>query len=89
MLLWAFEGVQGLIRDNITEHPSTINVLSRMNIYQEVLLAAVYRLLPALHVNITLRLYVAFCLIFSCFELVFSALTPLVGHQEEHLACKN
>uniref|UniRef100_A0A1I8FDB3 GPI mannosyltransferase 2 n=1 Tax=Macrostomum lignano TaxID=282301 RepID=A0A1I8FDB3_9PLAT len=30
-------------RDNSTEHPDTINVLSRMNIYQEVLLALLYR----------------------------------------------
>jgi len=49
--------VRDLTRDNITEHPSTINVLSRMNIYQEVFLAAVYRLLPALHVNFIISLF--------------------------------
>jgi len=57
MLLSMFQAVQGLTRDNLTEHPSTINVLSRMNIYQEVVLAAVYRLLPALHVNFSLFSY--------------------------------
>ena len=65
MLLLMFQAVQGLTRDNLTEHPSTINVLSRMNIYQEVLLAAVYRLLPALHVNFSF--FMAYCLIFPYF----------------------
>jgi len=50
-LVYIFQGVRDLTQDKITEHPSTINVLARMNIYQEVLLAAVYRLLPALHVK--------------------------------------
>ena len=31
------------MNDNLTEHPTPINVLARMNIYQEVLLAALYR----------------------------------------------
>jgi Q-cell neuroblast polarisation len=44
-------GVHDLMRDNITEHPSTINVLARMNIYQEVVLAAFYRSLSFLQVN--------------------------------------
>jgi len=55
-----FQGVRDLTRDNMTEHPSTINILSRMNIYQEVLLAAVYRLIPALHVNLHI-----FCSLFD------------------------
>ena len=33
--------------DKLTEYPDTINVLERMNIYQEVILAALYRILPA------------------------------------------
>ncbi|GAB1605595.1 probable C-mannosyltransferase DPY19L3 isoform X1 [Argonauta hians] len=37
------EGISSLTRDNLTEHPSTINVLERMNIYQEVVLAGIYR----------------------------------------------
>ncbi|KAK3802800.1 hypothetical protein RRG08_012314 [Elysia crispata] len=39
-----FQGLQNLREDTLTEHPDTINVLERMNIYQEVMLAAVYRL---------------------------------------------
>uniref|UniRef100_A0A1I8JBA3 C-mannosyltransferase DPY19L3 n=2 Tax=Macrostomum lignano TaxID=282301 RepID=A0A1I8JBA3_9PLAT len=45
-LVWApslRQGLFELVRDNSTEHPDTINVLSRMNIYQEVLLALLYR----------------------------------------------
>ena len=38
-----FPGLYELTHDKITEHPSTINVLSRMNIYQEVLLGVIYR----------------------------------------------
>ena len=56
-ILCILVAVRALTRDNITEHPSTINILSRMNVYQEVFLAAVYRLLPALHVNIILCLF--------------------------------
>ena len=32
--------------DKLTEYPDKINVLERMNIYQEVILAAIYRILP-------------------------------------------
>ncbi|KAJ8307810.1 hypothetical protein KUTeg_014640 [Tegillarca granosa] len=35
-----------LTHDNLTEHPSTMNVLERMNIYQEVILSIIYRILP-------------------------------------------
>ncbi|XP_041353948.1 probable C-mannosyltransferase DPY19L3 [Gigantopelta aegis] len=38
-------GIQSLIHDNLTEYPSTINILERMNIYQEVFLAVMYRTL--------------------------------------------
>jgi hypothetical protein len=46
------KGFRDLMHDNITEHPSTINVLARMNIYQEVTLAAIYRSLSFLQVLI-------------------------------------
>ena len=65
-MLCVFQAVQDLTRDNLTEHPLTVNVLSRMNIYQEVFLAAVYRLLPALHVQFILCLFLAICLMFLC-----------------------
>ncbi|GFO42188.1 Dpy-19-like protein 3 [Plakobranchus ocellatus] len=38
------EGIQALRNDRLTEHPDTINVLERMNIYEEVVLATVYKL---------------------------------------------
>lgn len=41
-------GINSLIHDNITEHPDCINVLARMNIYQEVTLAILYRIIPGL-----------------------------------------
>ncbi|XP_075884563.1 protein C-mannosyl-transferase DPY19L3 [Nelusetta ayraudi] len=40
------EGLSGLIHDNLTESKRTINLLQRMNIYQEVFLSVLYRLLP-------------------------------------------
>ncbi|KAH3739009.1 probable C-mannosyltransferase DPY19L3 [Dreissena polymorpha] len=40
------QGLYELTHDNLTEHPSTINVLERMNIYQEVILSILYRILP-------------------------------------------
>ncbi|XP_049573547.1 protein C-mannosyl-transferase DPY19L3 isoform X1 [Syngnathus scovelli] len=40
------EGLSELIHDNLTESKRTINLLQRMNIYQEVLLSILYRLLP-------------------------------------------
>ena len=39
-------GLHSLIHNNMTEHPDTINVLERMNIYQEVVLSVLYRVLP-------------------------------------------
>ncbi|CAL1537448.1 unnamed protein product [Lymnaea stagnalis] len=41
--LW--KGLQDLTEDTLTEHPDTINILARMNIYQEVILAFIYRTL--------------------------------------------
>ncbi|XP_052810568.1 probable C-mannosyltransferase DPY19L3 isoform X1 [Mya arenaria] len=40
------QGLYALTHDNMTEHPATINVLERMNIYQEVILSILYRILP-------------------------------------------
>ncbi|XP_068174333.1 protein C-mannosyl-transferase DPY19L3 isoform X1 [Antennarius striatus] len=40
------EGISDLIHDNLTESKRTINLLQRMNIYQEVFLSILYRLLP-------------------------------------------
>ncbi|XP_015756900.1 PREDICTED: probable C-mannosyltransferase DPY19L3 [Acropora digitifera] len=41
-----FKGIQDLMQDNKTEHLRTINILERFNIYQEVILGALYRILP-------------------------------------------
>lgn len=40
------EGLHQLTHDNVTEHLRTINILERFNIYQEVFLGILYRLLP-------------------------------------------
>uniref|UniRef100_A0A665WC79 Dpy-19 like C-mannosyltransferase 3 n=1 Tax=Echeneis naucrates TaxID=173247 RepID=A0A665WC79_ECHNA len=40
------EGLSDLIHDNLTESKRTINLLQRMNIYQEVFLSVLYKLLP-------------------------------------------
>ncbi|XP_006867367.1 PREDICTED: probable C-mannosyltransferase DPY19L3-like [Chrysochloris asiatica] len=40
------QGLHGLIYDNKTESMRTINLLERMNIYQEVFLSVLYRVLP-------------------------------------------
>ncbi|XP_020556585.1 probable C-mannosyltransferase DPY19L3 isoform X1 [Oryzias latipes] len=40
------EGLLEMIHDNLTESRRTINLLQRMNIYQEVFLSVLYRLLP-------------------------------------------
>uniref|UniRef100_A0A8C5GYS6 Probable C-mannosyltransferase DPY19L3 n=1 Tax=Gouania willdenowi TaxID=441366 RepID=A0A8C5GYS6_GOUWI len=40
------EGLSELIHDNLTESKRTINLLQRMNIYQEVFLSVLYRLFP-------------------------------------------
>lgn len=41
-----FQGIHDVMHDNRTEHLRTINILERFNIYQEVILAALYRILP-------------------------------------------
>ncbi|KAM4602898.1 protein C-mannosyl-transferase DPY19L3 [Polymixia lowei] len=40
------QGFSELIHDNLTESKRTVNLLQRMNIYQEVFLSVLYRLLP-------------------------------------------
>ncbi|XP_074864940.1 protein C-mannosyl-transferase DPY19L3 isoform X2 [Carettochelys insculpta] len=40
------QGLHGLIYDNKTESLRTINILQRMNVYQEVFLSILYRILP-------------------------------------------
>lgn len=40
------QGLHSLVYDNVTEHPDTINVFERMNVYQEVVLSVLYRILP-------------------------------------------
>lgn len=40
------QGLYELIHDNTTESKRTINILQRMNIYQEVFLSILYRILP-------------------------------------------
>lgn len=43
LYLFSNSGIKDLMNDNITEHPSTVNILARMNIYQEVILASIYK----------------------------------------------
>ncbi|KAM7423592.1 hypothetical protein PAMA_000106 [Pampus argenteus] len=44
--VWEKGRLSDLIHDNLTESKRTINLLQRMNIYQEVFLSVLYRLLP-------------------------------------------
>lgn len=46
MCVLVFTGLYELIHDNTTESKRTINILQRMNIYQEVFLSILYRILP-------------------------------------------
>lgn len=46
LLVLNFVGIHDVMHDNRTEHLRTINILERFNIYQEVILAALYRILP-------------------------------------------
>lgn len=44
--MFSFIGLLELTNDNLTESKRTINLLQRMNIYQEVFLSVLYRFLP-------------------------------------------
>ncbi len=41
-------GLQGIMNDNLTEYPNTINVLKRFNLYPEVALAGGFRLFDSI-----------------------------------------
>ena len=45
------------MKDNITEHPTTTNIFERMNIYQEVVLAAIYKSFPFIQVSSNCVIY--------------------------------
>ncbi|XP_036370347.1 probable C-mannosyltransferase DPY19L3 isoform X1 [Octopus sinensis] len=45
------EGINSLTNDTLTEFPSSINVIERMNIYQEIILATIYRSFTVIHKN--------------------------------------
>ena len=52
--MFSYLGIHGLMYDNKTEHLRTINILERFNIYQEVILGVLYRLL-------SLKVYASTC----------------------------
>ena len=54
-------GIYDVMHDNRTEHLRTINILERFNIYQEVILAALYRILP---IQVYLRFLFPACIIY-------------------------
>ncbi|BFZ09497.1 hypothetical protein BsWGS_12536 [Bradybaena similaris] len=56
------QGISDLTKDTVTEHPDTINVLARMNVYQEVILASIYKLLGISVRPILFYTYSIFCL---------------------------
>lgn len=59
-LTYCFIGMKELVSDKLTEHPDTINILARMNVYQEVILAFLYRTLGlSVIINSSLNSYTA------------------------------
>ncbi|KAK7108661.1 protein C-mannosyl-transferase DPY19L3-like [Littorina saxatilis] len=52
------QGIHDLMNDQLTEYPDTINILERMNVYQEVILAALYKILPAQLLGIPMFFYI-------------------------------
>ncbi|XP_062510645.1 probable C-mannosyltransferase DPY19L3 isoform X1 [Corticium candelabrum] len=40
------QGLYSLTHDNTTEHPRTINIIERFNVFQEIIAAALYRTIP-------------------------------------------
>ncbi|KAF0043618.1 hypothetical protein F2P81_004955 [Scophthalmus maximus] len=69
------EGLSDLIHDNLTESKRTINLLQRMNIYQEVFLSVLYRLLPIQKVMVWLMYVTTF---FFCLTWQFNQFILLV-----------
>ena len=59
-----FSGMHSVKYDNLTEHPRTMNVMARMNIYQEIFLATAYRQFASLQVT---RLHHVTC---SCLKVI-------------------
>ncbi|XP_069491552.1 protein C-mannosyl-transferase DPY19L3 [Ambystoma mexicanum] len=57
------QGLHDLLYDNKTESMRTINILERMNVYQEVLLAMLYKILPIQHYVEPLYFYI--CTLFG------------------------
>uniref|UniRef100_A0A8B9RN26 Dpy-19 like C-mannosyltransferase 3 n=1 Tax=Astyanax mexicanus TaxID=7994 RepID=A0A8B9RN26_ASTMX len=68
------EGLYELVNDNTTESKRTINILQRMNIYQEVLLSILYRILP---IQCQFHHYTVFDAIFLQLNLLFINLFSL------------
>ena len=53
-LFKCFTGLYDLMHDSSTESGRTVNILKRFNVFQEVVLAALYRLFPLkVHMSIT------------------------------------
>lgn len=68
-------GLTDLTRDNSTEHGHTINILERMNIYQEVFLAWLYRSLNLQYSIPAILFYVYFIFKFTGFYLAVIFIT--------------
>lgn len=62
-------GVHDLMVDNKTEHLRTINILERFNIYQEVILAIIYRVTS---LKVLFSIFLTFTSYMSSFVLCFS-----------------
>lgn len=69
-----FPGLSELIHDNLTESKRTINLLQRMNIYQEVFLSILYRLLPIQVTHPKTSLCVSFLVVCAFYYDLFSLL---------------
>ncbi|WAR08955.1 D19L3-like protein [Mya arenaria] len=70
------QGLYALTHDNMTEHPATINVLERMNIYQEVILSILYRILPVK--NILEPVYFYINTVFALHGMLFNQFVMLL-----------
>ncbi len=68
-----FTGLYELIHDNTTESKRTINILQRMNIYQEVFLSILYRILP-------IQVFNHFCFLCKMHLLGFCRISLFFSH---------